>query len=50
MTLAYNPPIDQNYGSQYCRTNIDVSFGTYKHNKKGELKFSGQVPLEEEWS
>ena len=50
MTLAYNPPVDQNYGSQYCRTNIDVSFGTYRHNKKGELKFAGQVPLEKEWA
>ena len=50
MTLAYNPPINQDYGSQYCRTNIDVSFGTYRHNKEGKLKFKGQVPLEEEWA
>lgn len=48
MTLAYNPPIDQNFGSQYCRTNIDVSFGTYRTH--GKREFKGQVPLEEDWA
>ena len=29
LTLVYNPPLESAYGSEYCRTNIDVSFGTY---------------------
>ena len=31
MTLAYLPPLDQKYDREYCRTNIDVSFGTYSY-------------------
>ena len=49
MTLVYKPLLDKNYGNEYCRTNIDVSFGTYS-NKNGEIKFEGQVPLETTWS
>jgi hypothetical protein len=49
MTLAYNPILDERYGREYCRTNIDVSFGTYKHDESGEIKFHGQVPLESSW-
>ena len=36
MTLAYNPILDDRYGREYCRTNIDVSFGTYKHTAAGD--------------
>ena len=50
MTLAYNPPVNQNYGSQYCRTNIDASFGTYEYVDQNKLVFKGQVPLEEDWA
>jgi hypothetical protein len=49
MTLAYNPILDERHGREYCRTNIDVSFGIYKYSKKGELKYNGQVPLETAW-
>ncbi|MGQ7113230.1 S8 family peptidase, partial [Escherichia sp. TWPC-MK] len=49
MTLAYNPPLDINYGQEYCRTNIDVSFGTYKYDSDGNVSFKGQVPLERNW-
>ena len=28
MTLAYDPPIDPNSGSEYCRVNVDASLGT----------------------
>lgn len=50
MTLAYNPLLDDRFGREYCRTNIDVGFGTYKHNPKdGELKYSSCVPLERKW-
>ena len=50
MTLAYNPILDDRYGREYCRTNIDVSFGTYKYDSNsGKTDFSGEVPLECSW-
>lgn len=49
MTLAYSPILDENYGHEYCRTNIDVSFGTYKYDALGDVKFHGCVPLETTW-
>lgn len=52
MTLAYDPPLDPNFGQEYCRVNINASLGTYKEiNENGELKFdySGEVPLEKNW-
>ncbi|WP_458408148.1 S8 family peptidase [Anaerotignum sp.] len=49
MTLAYLPPLDEQYGREYCRTNIDVSFGTYSHLPNGKLDYKGQVPLETKW-
>jgi len=49
MTLVYNPILDQRYGREYCRTNIDVSFGTYKYLPDGKIKFAGCVPLESSW-
>ena len=49
MTLAYLPPLDPKYGREYCRTNIDVSFGTYSYTAEGKTKYKGQVPLESKW-
>ena len=49
MTLAYLPPLDQKYGREYCRTNIDVSFGTYSYIDGGKIDYKGQVPLESKW-
>lgn len=49
MTLAYNPILDDRYGREYCRTNIDVSFGIYKTDSNGKIKFTGCVPLESAW-
>lgn len=49
MTLAYSPILDQRYGREYCRTNIDVSFGTYKFAPDGKIDFAGCVPLESSW-
>lgn len=45
ITLAYRPKLDKNYGDEYCRTNIDVSFGTYDESGN----FRGQVPIEKSW-
>lgn len=49
MTLAYNPILDDRYGREYCRTNVDVSFGIYKTGDNGKFKFTGCVPLESAW-
>lgn len=49
MTLLYAPPLDDNFGQEYCRTNIDVSFGTYNYDEEGKPVFKGQVPLEATW-
>jgi serine protease AprX len=49
MTLVYNPILDDRYGREYCRTNIDAHFGTYKHQPNGKIKFVGCVPLESSW-
>ena len=50
MTLVYNPILDRNYGREYCRTNIDAKFGTYKQSKEtGKIAFKGRVPLENAW-
>ena len=49
MTLAYLPPLDEKYGKEYCRTNIDVSFGTYQYLENGDINYKGQVPLETKW-
>ena len=49
MTLAYNPLLDQRFGKEYCRTNIDVSFGTYKYMPEDKIQFKGQIPVETNW-
>ena len=49
MTLAYNPLLDHNFGSEYCRINIDASFGTYVNMSDGTMDYKGQVPLEVSW-
>ena len=48
MTLVYDTPLDSRYGKEYCRTNIDASFGTYK-KVNGEIKYNGQIPMETTW-
>lgn len=49
MTLVYNPIVDESCGYEYCRINIDVSFGTYKYEDNGKISFHGCVPLEDAW-
>lgn len=49
MTLVYEPLLDENYGSEYCRANIDASFGIYRTNAAGKLEYNGCVPLECTW-
>lgn len=42
MTLVYSPLLDKNYGVNYCRSNVDVSFGPVYSGKK----YSSKVELE----
>lgn len=49
MTLVYNPLLDERFGAEYCRANIDVSFGTYRYDDNGKMKFKGCVPLDTTW-
>lgn len=49
MTIVYEPPLDARYGSEYCRTNIDVSFGAYTTKSDGKLDFKGEVPIDARW-
>lgn len=45
MTLVYSPPLDYEFPSEYCRSNVDVSFGTYtKDIKTGKWSHTGRVP------
>lgn len=48
MTVVYEPELDASFGSEYCRTNIDVSLGTvstYQDDKgRTREKKKGQVP------
>jgi len=43
MTLVYDPPMDANYNSEYCRTNVDVSLGTYVRDGSGKWQHRKQV-------
>ncbi|GHU66314.1 hypothetical protein FACS189447_06910 [Spirochaetia bacterium] len=49
MTLVYNPLLDQRFGKEYCRVNIDASFGTYKFKTDGKPSYKGCVPPETTW-
>ncbi len=49
MTLVYNPILDEKYGREYCRVNIDASFGVYKYKAAGKMDFRGCVPLDCAW-
>lgn len=51
MTLVYSPPLDYDYPSEYCRSNVDVSFGTYTYDPvNGKWTHSGKVPQMKEKS
>lgn len=48
MTLAYAPKLDRRYEKEYCRSNVEVGFGTYCL-KDGKLDFKSEVPIEKTW-
>lgn len=44
MTLVYEPDLDASFGSEYCRSNIEVSMGTYEPDEDGKYHQNKQVP------
>ena len=44
MTLVHEPDLDAAFGSEYCRSNIEVSLGTYDPGKDGKRHQKKQVP------
>lgn len=46
ITLAYDPPLDAAYGSEYCRLNVDVSLGTFEKGADGKRHHKKQIPAE----
>lgn len=45
VTLCYSPPVDGQHGLEYCRANIDLSFGTFDLKPDGKRHQKGVVPL-----
>lgn len=50
ITLVYDPPLNATFGVEYCRNNMNVSFGTFYLDKNNEIIYKGQVPPEPELS
>lgn len=51
MTLAYHPKRNPDFGSEYCETHVNASFGVVNDDYDGDKneikeKFNGQVPQE----
>lgn len=44
MTLVHEPDLDASFGSEYCRSNIEVSLGTYDVGKDGKEHQQKKVP------
>jgi len=44
MTLVHEPDLDASFGSEYCRSNIEVSLGTYEPGRDGKRHQKKQVP------
>ena len=43
MTLVAKTPLDENFGSEYIRTNVSVALQKSKMNKEGKKEWIGQV-------
>lgn len=46
MTLVYDPPLDASFGSEYVRSNVEASLGTYLIGKDGKPHHKSRVPQE----
>lgn len=45
ITTCYSPPLNGQHGVEYCRANIDMSFGSYDLKADGKRHQRGLVPL-----
>jgi hypothetical protein len=45
LTLCYAPPLSEQFGAEYVRANVDVSFGGYVLNDDGNPEIRGLVPF-----
>lgn len=48
MTLVYDPPLDASFGAEYCRSNVDISLGTYDVGKDGKRCQEIKIPAQPE--
>ena len=48
MTLVYDPPLDASFGAEYCRSNVDISLGTYDVGKDGRRCQEIKIPAQPE--
>jgi hypothetical protein len=48
MTLVYEPPLDASFGAEYCRSNVDISLGTYDVGKDGKRCQEIKIPAQPE--
>lgn len=46
VTMCYSPPLNGQHGVEYCRANVDLSFGGYDLGADGKRHQNGVVPLE----
>jgi hypothetical protein len=46
MTVVYEPYLDAAFGSEYCRSNIEVSLGTHDPDEDGKRHQEKQVPAD----
>ena len=46
ITAVYEPPLDPSFGAEYCRSNVDVSLGTYDHGADGKRHHRKKIPPE----
>ena len=44
MTLVHEPDLDASFGSEYCRSNLEVSLGTYDPGDDGKQHQHKQIP------
>nr|BFD65309.1 S8 family peptidase [Bdellovibrio sp. HAGR004] len=44
LTVVYDPPLDPNFGAEYCRCNIEVSLGSASTTDFGNISVRSVVP------
>jgi serine protease AprX len=47
VTVVYDPPLDPDWGLEYCQANVEVSLGSYDHDKNGKRVHKRLIPPEQ---